>query len=115
MGTDRSGLFIDLSVRRNAMLFYFFSGTLFGMFCVVGYGAARAMSSDGWDDSNVFNFLRLLLHVFMHPEDFGELFYLNDAARRRLKQDEFPTALLQRPFWYISQDEFEGVVRSRPE
>ena len=85
------------------MLFYFFSGTLFGMFCVVAYGAVRAMSSDGWDDSNLFNFLRLLLHVFMHPEDFGKMWYVDDDRQAT-----------KRPFWYISGDEFQDIVQSRP-
>jgi hypothetical protein len=81
----------------------FLLGFLLGIFFFVGYGAYRAVNSDGWDDSNVFNWLRLLGHVYIHPEDFGQLYY-DHSTRGKI-----------RPFDYISKDEFsENFPDSRP-
>jgi hypothetical protein len=76
----------------------FLFGVFVGLFVFIGYVAYRAMRSDGWDDSNLCNVLRLLSHVALHPEDFGKMQYKDG----------------QRPFWYISEDEFEDVVMTRP-
>ena len=91
-------------------------GFLFGVFALLGFGTARALRSDGWDDSNVFNFWRLLWHVFMHPEDFGKMWYLTPdqltAIRLAQKHNDLPA---KRPFWYISKDEYSEVLDSRPD
>jgi hypothetical protein len=76
----------------------FLFGVFVGLFVFIGYVAYRAMRSDGWDDSNITNVLRLLSHVALHPEDFGKMQYKDGS----------------RPFWYISEDEFEDVVMTRP-
>ena len=77
----------------------FILGFLIGVVSLIGYFVWRMLRSDGWDDSNVFNALRLLAHVTFHPEDFARMQYRNGI----------------RPFWYISGDEFEAVVGTRPE
>jgi hypothetical protein len=51
-------------------------GFVLGIIFVIGYGAYRALNSEGWDDSNVNNWLRLLSHVFIHPQDFSQMYYL---------------------------------------
>jgi len=44
------------------------------------------------------NIIRLVAHIATHPSDFGKM---------RFEDGTFP-------FWYINQDEFEGVVKTRP-
>lgn len=82
-----------------------------GVFCLLAYMLFRMMRNDGWDDSNITNALRLLSHVVLHAEDFGKMYYLKDTDKQRM--GEFFHGL-QRPFWYVSKDEFEGVVKTRP-
>ena len=79
-----------------------------GMFTMLGYILWRMMRNEGWDNSNITNALRLLSHVALHSEDFGKMYYtvLNSDGMRIADR---------RPFWYISEDEFEGVVQTRPE
>lgn len=90
-------------------MFEFISGVLVGIGLFVGYGAYRATNSDGWDDSNVFNWLRLLAHVYIHPEDFGEMYYLEDSDIDILQ------TVPNRPFAYLANDEFaENFPYSRP-
>ena len=81
----------------------FLAGFLVGILFFIFYGGYRAVNSDGWDDSNLFNWLRLLAHVFLHPEDFGRMYYID-------KEGE----IASRPFDYISKDEITEVVKSRP-
>ncbi len=80
----------------------FMFGFIMGIFVFIGYGAWRALRSDGWDDSNLLNWLRLLSHVFIHPEDFGKLYFVYDDGEA------------EKAFPYLGLDEFEGVVKSRP-
>ena len=81
----------------------FLAGFLLGILFFIGYGAYRAVDSKGWDDSNIFNFLRLLAHVFMHPEDFARMYYISRDGE-----------IKGRPFWYINKDELSEVVKTRP-
>jgi len=81
----------------------FLAGFLLGILFFIGYGAYRAVGSKGWDDSNVFNFLRLLAHVFMHPEDFARMYYISRDGE-----------IEGRPFHYIDKDELSEVVKTRP-
>ena len=81
----------------------FLAGFLFGILFFIGYGAKRALSDSAWDDSNITNFLRLLTHVFLHPGDFGKMYYVS-------KEGEIG----ERPFWYINKDELSEVVKTRP-
>lgn len=76
----------------------FLFGVFVGLFLFIGYVAYRALRSDGWDDSNLTNVMRLISHVALHPEDFGKMTYADGSY----------------PFWYINRDEFEGVVKTRP-
>jgi len=93
---------------------------LFGFGCgiaiFIGYGAHRALNSDGWDNSNLFNWLRLLSHVYIHPEDFGSMYYLEDASKDALVDYGVTEGVhYYRPFYYISKDEFaENFKNSRP-
>ena len=89
---------------------------LFGVMMVIGYMIWRMMRNKGWDDSNMTNALRLLSHVVLHPEDFGKMYYLTDTQMNIIMEtmvytDNAP----KRPFWYVSEDEFEGVVKTRPD
>lgn len=59
----------------------------------------RARKDSSWDDSNMTNILRVFAHIATHPSDFGLMQYKDGT----------------RPFWYINKDEFEGVVKTRPE
>ena len=87
----------------------FILGVFTGIGIFVGYGAYRAVNSDGWDDSNVFNWLRLLSHVYIHPEDFAQMYYLDDEELNQLQ------GMPQRPFEYLDKDEFsQNFPRSRP-
>ena len=74
-------------------------GFIAGAFCLLAYMLLRMMRNDGWDDSNITNALRLLSHVVLHSEDFGQLIYPKSGKR---------------PFWYVSKDELSDVVDSRP-
>lgn len=77
----------------------FLLGFLLGALSFLGYLVYRCLRSDGWDDSNVLNALRLIAHVAFHPEDFAHM--------------QYPDG--KRPFWYVNQDEFERVVNTRPD
>ena len=81
----------------------FFGGIVTGILLFIGYGAKRALSDSEWDDSNITNFLRLLTHVFLHPGDFGKMYYVDKYNNK-----------YRRPFWYISKDELSEVVDTRP-
>ena len=83
-----------------------------GFVGAVFYIVLRMMKNDGWDDSNMTNGLRLLSHVALHSEDFGAMYYLSPEMLQLLKDNDFDP---ERPFWYVSEDEFEGVVKSRPD
>lgn len=94
------------------MIVSFLLGFILGLFAFIGYGAYRAVGSDGWDDSNVLNWLRLLSHCIMHPEDFARMFYLTEEQEDLIvKAGQSP----ERPFDYISKDEFsENFPYTRP-
>jgi len=77
----------------------FVGGIVFGIIVLILVTAKRAVSSDGWDDSNVFNWLRLWMHTILHPEDFAKMKYPDGSN----------------PFPYLSKDEFsENFPDSRP-
>ena len=95
-------------------LLLFLGGFVTGILALIGYGCYRGVNSDGWDDSNMLNWIRLFSHVVMHPEDFAEMYYLTPAMLKAATDiyDKPPT----RPFWYVSNDEFsENFPQSRPE
>lgn len=99
--------------------FLFFGGVVSGILLLIGYGAFRAVRSDGWDDSNVLNWIRLFSHIVMHPEDFTKMYYIYDA--RGEIAAGLPVACskegwgVQSPFPYLSNDEFsENFPSSRP-
>lgn len=75
---------------------------LAGVFSLLFYIVWRMLRSDGWDHSNILNALRVISHVAAHPEDLAKMWYVRKT----------PSGLLleQRPFDYIDQDEFKGVV-----
>lgn len=90
-------------------------GFLVGVGALFGYMLWRMMRNDDWDDSNITNAERLLSHVVLHPLDFGKMYYLNDAQRVQIGGAPNPDdRIVQRPFWYVSEDEFQGVVKTRP-
>lgn len=84
-----------------------------GFIACVFYIVWRMMRNDGWDDSNLTNGFRLLSHVSIHSEDFSKMFYLTEE-QLKLLEDNGHDMSDARPFWYVDQDEFEGVVKTRP-
>jgi hypothetical protein len=80
---------------------------LMGVMSLLFYLIYRMMKNPGWDDSNMTNALRLLSHVTLHPHDFAKMYYLVDF-------DGESAVIDRRPFWYVSKDEFSGVVKTRP-
>jgi len=92
----------------------FIGGFVIGIIVFIGYGAYRATNSDGWDDSNINNWLRLLSHCYIHPEDFGQMYYLSDDVVETLFDEGFDPES-SKPFNYINKDEFaENFPDSRP-
>lgn len=75
----------------------FILGLITGVFSVplIIYFRAR---NTGWDDSNIFNVFRVLCHLALHPDDFTKMQYEDG----------------EKPFWYLTKDEFSEVVNSRP-
>lgn len=70
----------------------------------------RMMRTIG-DDSNITNPLRLLSSATIHSEDFGRMYYLTHAQMALLRNNGHEP---DRPGWYVDEDEFEGVVKTRP-
>jgi hypothetical protein len=103
------------AVQLIAILMLVGAGFIAGMVSLLGYMMWRMMRNDGWDDSNITNAQRLLSHVVLHSEDFGRMYYLSDDQVMRLQTTEVAyDGPLKKPFWYVSEDEFQGVVNTRP-
>ena len=75
----------------------FILGLILGTFIIPLVIYFRARRS-GWDDSNIFNVLRVICHLALHPEDFLRMRYEDG----------------KNPFPYLIKDEFSEVVNSRP-
>lgn len=74
-----------------------------GILVLVSFGAYRAVTSEGWDDSNVFNWLRLFVFVCIHPGKFSGLYRLSDEELDLLNDNGFDPL---EPFDFIRGDEF---------
>jgi hypothetical protein len=74
-----------------------------GMVAIIAFGCFRAVRSDGWDDSNILNWLRLCSMVYIHPEEFTELYSLSEAEIDVLKLAGYDPV---EPFAFIRMDEF---------
>lgn len=70
---------------------------LLGLLCCPLVIFLRARKCEQWDKSNMFNIYRVVAHLATHPDDFGKMYYDNG----------------EKPFWYIDDDEFNDVVRTR--
>ena len=70
---------------------------IIGLLCCPLVIFLRARKCDQWDKSNMFNIYRVVAHLATHPDDFGKMYYDNG----------------EKPFWYIDDDEFNDVVRTR--
>lgn len=70
---------------------------ILGLLCCPLVIFLRARKCDQWDKSNMFNIYRVIAHLATHPDDFGKMYYDNG----------------EKPFWYIDDDEFIDVVRTR--
>lgn len=89
----------------------FLLGFVLGTLCLLVLFVFRMLRNHAWDDSNITNALRLLAHVAVHPDDFGEMYYLDDDEYEMLAGLGYnPT----QPFWYINKDELFQVVKTRP-
>lgn len=80
-----------------AVLLAFVLGVISGIVFLFLYAFLRGRKH-GWDDSNMTNAIRLWCHVIAHPGDFLRMKY-EDGTK---------------PFWYLSEDEFSEVVKTRP-
>ena len=70
---------------------------ILGILCCPLVIFLRARKSGAWDKSNMFNIYRVVAHLATHPEEFGKMYY----------EDGY------KPFWYIDDDEFADVVKTR--
>lgn len=70
---------------------------LLGLLCCPLVIFLRARKCNQWDKSNMFNIYRVVAHLATHPDDFSKMYYDNG----------------EKPFWYIDDDEFTDVVRTR--
>ena len=106
-------------------LLLFFGGFVTGILALIGYGCYRGVNSDGWDDSNMLNWIRLFSHIVMHPEDFTRMYYVDDTTRQLVdlemteRRYGLDTLTLRysiiTPFPYLNKDEFsENFPGSRP-
>jgi len=75
----------------------FILGFILGVFFFIAFVTYRALRSGHWDNSNIFNVLRLIGFVAVHPEDFP---YMVDIRTGK------------KPFWYLPHDEFKEVVKT---
>lgn len=75
----------------------FLLGFVLGVLGVFAYAFLRGRKTT-WDGSNLVNPLRFYAHVILHPGDFTKMYYADGT----------------RPFWYLSEDEFSEVVKTRP-
>ncbi len=82
-----------------------------GAIGLLSYMLFRMVGSDGWDDSNITNALRLLSHAVLHPEDFVKMFYLTQEQLTLLREHGHKP---KKPFWYLPLDEITEVVKTRP-
>ncbi len=87
-------------------LIIFIAGAVALLFYIIW----RMMRTIG-DDSNMTNPLRLLSQATIHSEDFGRMYYLTHAQMALLRNNGHDP---DRPGWYVNEDEFEGVVKTRP-
>jgi len=65
------------------------------------------MRTDEWDDSNFFNWLRVLFFLYIHPDRFGDMYYLTD------NQLDVLYSQVEKAFPYIKLDEYKGVTKTR--
>ena len=72
---------------------------LFGVLSFPAIVFLRARRSEEWDDSNLFNAYRAMLHFATRPSDFSKMI--------------FPDG--KRPFWYINKDEYSEIVKTKHE
>ena len=101
---------IDIAIS----VFIYFGSFMLGIFTLFGYMIYRCMKNMT-DKSNMTNAMRLLNHVVLHPQDFGKMYYLTSEQYGKLVILGIdPAEDFQRPSWYEDQDEFEGVVKTRP-
>lgn len=88
-------------------MFEFIGGIVF----VAALGAYRAVNSDGWDDSNILNWLRMFSMVVIHPEKFAGLYRLTDNELMELQSKGYSPV---EPFDFIRKDEFsENFPKTR--
>ena len=81
----------------------FVGGFAVGILAIIVLGAYRAVNSDGWDDSNILNWLRIFSLICIHPEEFAGLYRLTDGEIDTLESEGFVPV---EPFDFIRKDEF---------
>lgn len=80
-----------------SVILSFILGIVIGILLVplVIYFRAR---KGAWDDSNFFNVLHVICHLALHPSDFTKMRYSDG----------------KNPFWYLTEDEYSEVLKTRP-
>jgi hypothetical protein len=82
-----------------------------GFLLTLIYMVWRMLRSEGWDNSNMTNALRLIAHTTLHAEDFLKMYYISDEMKAVLNKEGMKP---DRPFWYLDKDELSEVVDTRP-
>lgn len=104
-------------VDGAAVLIVFGAGFLIGAVGLYVLMVRRIWTNDDRnDDSNFNNPSRALNHFVLHPCDYQRMYYLSREQFAEIAKHlpELATSL-KRPLWYMGEDEFEGVVKSRPD
>jgi hypothetical protein len=88
-----------------------FSIWFFGLLSLPMIGMYRSIRSEGWDDSNVLNWLRMFSLLVLYPSSFAGLYRLSDDEYDYLTMKGFEPV---EPFDFMRKDEFsENFPKSR--
>lgn len=96
----------------------FFAGLLSGFITFLVMFLLRMLRDPAFDSSNIFNAMRVLAHVLLHPNSFRRMYYAteleaNDPLGGPVQFSDGKIHWLKKPFWYINKDEFSEVVKTR--
>ena len=93
----------------------FLGGMAWGWIVLVGAATQRAVTSRGWDDSNITNWLRMFSHLVVHPGDFFHAWYTKKVVvYGKFGAEQTVRIATRRVGWYASKDELSEVVSVRP-
>ena len=88
-----------------------FSIWFFGLLSLPIIGMWRSIRSEGWDDSNILNWLRMFSLLVLYPSSFAGLYRLTDEEVDILMDNGYDPV---EPFDFIRKDEFsENFPKTR--